>query len=101
MILNPSSDVCKLDCYPDADFSEMYVHELPTDTAWVNIRTGFVITFANFPIYWASRLQTETELSTIESEINALSHSYRELLLIIYITTLIGQAVGLPIYDTK
>ena len=37
----------------------------------------------------------------MESEINALDHSRRELLPIIDITKLIGQAVGLPIGDTK
>ena len=31
LILNPTSDVCKLDFYPDADFSGMYGHEIPTD----------------------------------------------------------------------
>ena len=62
LILNPSSDVCKLDCYPGADFSGMYGHELTTYTACVNIKTVFVITFSDFPIYWTSKLQTETAL---------------------------------------
>ena len=56
LILNPNSDVCKLDCYPDADFSGMYGHELPTDPECVNSRTGFVTTFADCPVYWASKL---------------------------------------------
>ena len=47
LILNPNSDVCKLDCYPDADFAGMYGHELPTDPSCVNSRTGSVINFAN------------------------------------------------------
>ena len=78
----------------------MYGHELPTDPACVKSRTGFVITFANCPVYWASKLQTETALSTMESEINALAHSCRELFPIIDITKSLGQAVGLPIGDT-
>ena len=52
-------------------------------------------------VYWASKLQTETALSTMESEINALAHSCRELFPIIDITKSLGQAVGLPIGDTK
>ena len=100
LILNPNSDVCKLDCYPDADFAGMYGHEIPTDPACVKSRTGFVITFADCPVYWASKLQTETALSTMESEINALAHSYRELFPIIDITKSLGQAVGLPIGET-
>ena len=65
LMLNPNSDVCKLGCYSYADFSGMYRHELPTYSACVKIRTGFFITFANCPAYWASKLHTETALSTI------------------------------------
>ena len=100
LILNPNSDVCKLDCYPDADFSGMYGHELPTDPACVKSRTGFVIKFAGCSVHWASKFQTETALPTMESEINALAHSCRELFPIIDIKKSLGQAVGLPIGDT-
>ena len=75
--MNPNSDVCNLDCYPDADFSGMYGHELPTDPACVKSRTGFFITFDDFPFYWASNLQPETAILTMESEIHALAHSCR------------------------
>ena len=84
--MNLNSDVCKLDCYTNAIFSGIYWHEIPTDTACVNIITGFVITFENCPVYWAPKFQTETALSTIVSGINALDHSCRDILLIIYIT---------------
>ena len=99
LILNPSSNVYKLRFYPDADFSGMYEHEIPTDPDCVKSRTGFVITFAGCPVYWESKFQTETVLSTMESEINSLDHSCRELLPIIDITKSLGQAVGLPIGD--
>ncbi len=36
-------------------------------------RTGFVITYANWPIYWASCLQTEIALSTAKAEYIAMS----------------------------
>ena len=101
LIFNPSSDVCKSDCYPDEYFGGIYGHEILIDPACVKSRTGFIITFTNCPVYWASEFQTETGLSKMESEINALDHSRRELLPIIDITKLIGQAVGLPIGDTK
>ncbi len=29
MIMNPSTDICKIDAYPDADFAGMYGHEKP------------------------------------------------------------------------
>ena len=77
LILYPCAVSCKLDCYPDAYFAGIYGHELPTDIACVKSRTGFIITFADCSVYWASKLQTTTALSTMESEINALAHSCR------------------------
>ena len=100
LILNPNSDICKLDCYPGADFAGMYGHKLPTDPVCVKSRTGFVVTFADCPVFWASKLPTETALSAMEEEINALAHICRELFSIIDITISLGQAIGLPIGDT-
>jgi hypothetical protein len=34
--------------------------------------TGFLITYANCPIYWASHLQTEKALSTAKAEYTAI-----------------------------
>ena len=75
-----------MDCYPDADFDGMYGHELPTDPECVKRRTGFFITFTYCPVYWEYKLQTETALSTMESEINSLVHSCRENFPIVDIT---------------
>ncbi len=33
MVMNPSSNVCKIDAYPDANFAGMYGHEDHTDPA--------------------------------------------------------------------
>lgn len=79
MILKPSGDILKIDDYPDADFAGMYGHEKVTDPSCVKSRTGFVITVANCPVHWQSKLQSETALSTMEAEIIALAHSCREL----------------------
>ena len=51
LILNPSSD-----------FPGMYGREIPTDPTCVKRRTGFVITFSDYPVYWESKFQTKTEL---------------------------------------
>lgn len=79
MVLNPSGNVLKIDCYPDADFAGMYGHEKSNDPACVKSRTGYVITAANCPVHWQSKLQGQTAGSTMEAEINALAHSCREL----------------------
>jgi hypothetical protein len=83
MIINPSSNVCKIDAYPDADFAGMYGHEDHTDLACAKSCTRFIITFAECPVFWQSKLQTETALSTMEAEIIALSPCCRELFPII------------------
>ncbi len=68
MVMNPSSDVCKIDAYPDADFAGMYGHEDCTDPACAKICNRFIITFAECPVFWLSKLQTETALSTMETK---------------------------------
>eukprot|EP00804_Cyclotella_cryptica_P025289 CCRYP_010373-RB/>CCRYP_010373-RB protein AED:0.34 eAED:0.34 QI:0/-1/0/1/-1/0/1/0/497 len=99
LVLNPSK-LLKVDCYPDADFAGLYGHENSSDPSCVKSRTGFVITVANCPVLWQSKLQTETALSTMEAEIVALAHSCRELFPIMDMVTLLGTKVGLPLKET-
>ena len=77
LVLNTYSDVCKFYVCPDADSSVMFGHGGPTDPACVNSRTGFIITFTDFPVFWVSNLQTMTYLSTMEAEIIAMDHCCR------------------------
>ena len=58
MVMNPSSNACKIDAYPDDDFAGMYGHEDHTDSACAKSRTGFIITFSECPVFWQSKLQT-------------------------------------------
>ena len=55
MVMNPSSNVCKIDACPDADFAGMYGHEDHTDPACTKSHTGFIITFAECPLFWQSK----------------------------------------------
>eukprot|EP00957_Ditylum_brightwellii_P066512 5049447-Ditylum_brightwellii.AAC.1 len=41
-------------------------------------RTGYVITYANCPIIWASKMQTMVSLSSTESKYVALSTALRD-----------------------
>ena len=59
----------------DADFAGGWNTKTSADADNVMPRTGFVITYANCPIYWASCLQTEIALSTAEAEYIAMSSS--------------------------
>ncbi len=100
MVMNSSSNVCKIDAYPDADFAGMYSHEDQTDPAYAKSCTGLIITFAECPMFWQSKLQTETALSTMEAKIIALSACCRELFPIIDIVYLLTEVTNLPIGNT-
>ena len=67
------------DCYADVYFAGLWGHGNPQDPICARSRTGFVVTFANCPLLWVSKLQTEIALSTLHSEYVALPHSFRAL----------------------
>ena len=78
-MLSPSKKLV-VDCYADADFVGMWVHEDNQDPICPRSRTEFVVTFANCPLWWVSKLQIYIALSTLYSEYVALSHSVIALL---------------------
>jgi hypothetical protein len=98
--MNPSTDICKIDAYPDAILQECMGHKKPVDPSCVKSCTGFVITFADVLILWKLQLQTEIALSTMEAEIIALSACCRDLFLIIDMVELLTSSVNLPIEET-
>ncbi len=100
MVMNVSNDAYKIDAYPDADFAGMYGHENHTDPACAKSCTGFIITFADCPVYSQSKLQTETALLTMEAKIIALSACCRELFPIIDMVRSMAEATNLPVGDT-
>jgi hypothetical protein len=100
MVMNPSSNVCRIDAYPDADFAGIYSHEDHTDLACSKSYTGFIITFAECLMFWQSKLQTETALSTMEAKMIALSACCRELFPIIDMVCSLAEATNLPIRNT-
>ena len=67
-------------CYADADFLGLWGHEDPQDPIYARSRNGFEVTFANCPLLWVSKLQTDIALSTLHSDYGALSYSTRALL---------------------
>ncbi len=97
MVMNPSTDICKIDAYPDADFAGMYGHKKTVDPSCVKSCTGFVITLTDIPILWKSQLQMETALSTMEANIIALLACCRDLFPIIDMVELLTSLVNLPI----
>jgi len=97
MVMNPSSGVCKIDAYLDADFAGMYGHEEHTDPACAKSQTGFVITFADCPVFWQSKLQTETALLMMKAKIIALSACCKVLFPIMDMVSSVTKSVQFPI----
>jgi hypothetical protein len=64
--------------YIDADFAGGWSCADADNADNVLSRTGFVICYANCPLVWCSKLQTEIALSTAEAEYIAMSHALRD-----------------------
>jgi hypothetical protein len=69
-----------LECFPDANFADLFGVESSDDPVCAKSRTGYVVTYAGCPVVWVSKLQTEISLSTQEAELIAMSESMRKLL---------------------
>jgi hypothetical protein len=101
MIMNPYTDIFKIDAYPDANFAGMYGHEKPMDPSCVKNCSGSAFTFAGgVPMLWKSQLQMETSVSTMEPKLRALSVCCRDLFPIIDMVDSVTSSVHLPIGET-
>jgi hypothetical protein len=69
-----------LDLWCDADFAGLWGKEDPQDPSCVRSRSGIIITYGDTSIFWSSKLQSETALSTMEAEYITLSAGMRVLL---------------------
>jgi hypothetical protein len=67
-----------IEVYVDADFAGGWSSADADNADNLLSRTGFVICYANCPLIWCSKLQTEIALSTAEAEYIAMSHALRE-----------------------
>ena len=79
MILHPNMDH-RLTAYADADFAGLWHKDFTHMRETALSRTGFIICYANCPVIWTSKLQTEVALSTCEAEYIALSTCARSLI---------------------
>jgi hypothetical protein len=67
-----------LEVYVDADFAGGWSCADADNDGNVLSRTAFVICYANCPLVWCSKLQTEIALSTAKAEYIAMSHALCE-----------------------
>jgi hypothetical protein len=82
-----------IECYVDADFAGGWNITTSANADNVISHTGFVITYAICPIYWARHLQTEIALSTAEAEYIAMSSALRK---VIPLMTLMKELHTIP-----
>ena len=76
IIYNP--DISKdLECDIDTDFAGGWQNANAKDADNVLLQTRMVLMYANCPIFWFSRLQTEIALSTAETKYIVLSAALR------------------------
>lgn len=98
LIMTPSGTL-KVDAFPDADFDRLYGCEKPSDLTCSKSRTRFLISLSDSPVLRIFKLQRETVLLTIETEVNALACCCCELFSVIGTVGKIGKAAGLPTED--
>ena len=79
LLLNPYKKLV-VDFYDDKDFAGMCGYENPQYPICARIRTGFVVTFANYHLLWLSKLHTYIALYTLYYEYVMFSYSVGALL---------------------
>jgi len=76
IVFEPDSSSLELWC--DEDFSGNWREDTAhLDRSTAKSRTGYIVKYAGCPLTWASKMQTETALSTTEAEFIALSEGLR------------------------
>ncbi|KAL7481313.1 hypothetical protein ACHAW6_008437 [Cyclotella cf. meneghiniana] len=69
------------ECCCDVDFSGNWNRDhAPIDPSTAKSRSGWIIFYANCPIIWASKLQSQVALSTTEAEYIAISMALRDVI---------------------
>eukprot|EP00957_Ditylum_brightwellii_P095821 7300623-Ditylum_brightwellii.AAC.1 len=82
IILDPNKKGA-FNVYVDADFCGLWNKmTVQDDVSTAKSRTGYIITYTNCPILWASKVQTFITLSTTEAEYVSLSTALRETIVI-------------------
>jgi hypothetical protein len=75
-----------ISCYSDASFlGEWEKDRSENDPVTARSRTGYLLIYANCPIIWSSKLQTEIAHSATEVENIALSQSLKEVTAMMFI----------------
>jgi hypothetical protein len=94
LILKPTGRL-HINCYVNADFTDLWPHEDKNNPTCIKSRTGFVICFSDCPVIWLSKLQTDIATSTMEAKYNGLSLCMRDLLPFKRLLLAVANGIGL------
>jgi Reverse transcriptase (RNA-dependent DNA polymerase) len=97
IIMKPTGKL-DLSCYVDADFAGLFKSEPDDHPQAAKSRTGYIVFLDNCPWLWKCPLQTNTALSTCESETNAMATLFRTLVPVRAQLIEVAQLLGLPEY---
>ena len=98
MILDPAANAEQFECWADAAFSGEWNKDYAMDDpTTAKSRTGYVLMFAGVPLTWASKLQTEIALSSVESEYISLSQALREVICLMQMAKE-AKEQGVPVF---
>ena len=87
-------------CYVDADFAGSWHKDESHLADGCLSRTGYVITYANCPIMWSSKMQSTISLSTTEAEYVALSTALRDVIYLMELTKEFNKyGIKVPDFD--
>ena len=79
LVFNPSNKMV-VDCYINADFTELWGNEDPRDPICADSNTEFVVTFSNCTLLWVLKIQKEVDIYELHYEYVELSCYVRDLL---------------------
>jgi hypothetical protein len=94
MLMKPDKTL-DIDCFVDADFAGLWGSEPPDSPLSVKSRSGWTIMVGGCPVIWASKMQSETALSTMQAEYVALSSAMRDLLPFKHLMVELAKSIGL------
>jgi len=95
LIIDP--DLSKgFECYVDADWAGNWNKNFPDVPYNVYSRTGYVISYSDCPIVWASNMQTLIALSTNGAELIALSTTLHEVIHLMNLVKELSEQ-GIPV----
>jgi hypothetical protein len=95
LILKPNG-ILNVDAHVDTDFAGLALKEDRSDPTSVKSRTGFVISIANCPVVWHSKLQSQIATSSTHAEYIGLSTAMKTVLPVGNLLCVVARALDLP-----